>query len=112
MTAEQHLEAITRHAGPGLVDCVVVNETPLDPETAERYRRRDADVVRWNPAALADAGYEVLAGPLLAQDSQYAWHNPQAVARLILQRWSRRRPEPGRLLDVLMLRDLLRGEQR
>lgn len=112
MTAEQHLAAITRHAGTGLVDCVVVNETPLAGEIAERYRSRDAEVVRYGPGALHDAGYEVLAGPLLAQDSQYAWHDPQAVARLILQRWSRRRPEPGRLLDVLMLRDLLRGEQR
>ncbi len=112
MTAEQHLAAIVEHAGAGLVDCVVVNETPLDPQTASRYHGRDAEVVRWSEQGLSGAGYEVLAGPLLARDSAYAWHDPQAVARLILQRWSRRRPEPGRLLDILMLRDQLRGDQR
>lgn len=112
MTAEQHLAAIVEHAGAGLVDCVVVNETPLDAETASRYHGRDAEVVRWSEQGLSGAGYEVLAGPLLARDSAYAWHDPQAVARLILQRWSRRRPEPGRLLDILMLRDQLRGDQR
>jgi uncharacterized cofD-like protein len=112
MTTEEHLEAIQRHAGPGLVDCVVVNETPLDQETAARYRERDAEVVKWSHQGLEAAGYEVLSGPLLAQDSRYAWHDPQAVARLIVQRWSRRRPEPGRLLDIFMLRDQLRSEQR
>ena len=112
MTAEQHLAAIVEHAGAGLIDCVVVNETPLDPQTASRYHGRDAEVVRWSEQGLSGAGYEVLAGPLLARDSAYAWHDPQAVARLILQRWSRRRPEPGRLLDILMLRDQLRGDQR
>ncbi len=112
MSAAQHLAAINEHAGAGLVDCVVLNETELDPETAARYRERDAAVVPWNQQELAAAGYEVCAGPLLAQDSRYAWHDPQAVARLILQRWSRRRPEPGRLMDVLMLRDQLRAEQR
>ena len=112
MTAEQHLEAIARHAGPRMIDCVVVNETPLPEEMADRYRQRDAEVVRWSPSALTAAGYEVLSGPLLAAGTAYAWHDHQTVARIILQRWSRRRPEPGRLLDVLMLRDQLRSEQR
>ena len=112
MTAEQHLEAIVRHAGGGLVDCVVLNATPLPADVEERYRQREAEVVAWSEQSLAASGYEVLAGPLLAKDSAYAWHDPGAVARLILQRWSRRRPDPGRLLDVLILRDQLRGEQR
>jgi len=112
MSTEDHLAAIERHAGGGLVDCVVVNDEPLDAPTLERYRQSGACVVPYRRERLQAAGYEVIAAPLLAPESSRAWHDPAAMARCILQRWSRRRPEAGRVLDVLLLRDMLRGEQR
>ena len=110
MSAEQHLEAIVRHAGSGLVDCVILNTEPLSPEVAERYGRRSAEVVGFSEHALGVAGYEVIALPLLAK-GPYARHDPQSVARAVFSRWAhRRRPEPGRLLDLLMLREQLRSD--
>ncbi|MDA8344291.1 MAG: YvcK family protein [Thermaerobacter sp.] len=112
MSAEQHLEAITRHAGSGLVDCVVLNTQPLPPEVAERYLAGHSEVVSHSDRALSLAGYEVIAEPLLAEGS-YARHDSQLVARAILNRWAkRRRPEPGRLLDLLLLREHLRSDSR
>ncbi len=112
MRAEEHLEAIARHAGKGLVDCVVMNTQPLPGNVAERYKARGAEAVEQSVQALAAAGYEVIAEPLLAE-GPYARHDPQRVARAVLSRWARRRrPEPGRMLDLLLLREHLRSEGR
>ncbi len=112
MSAEEHLEAIVRHAGTGLVDCVVLNAAPLGDEVAQRYRLRRSEAVHCNEQGLAAAGYEVIALPLLAE-GPYARHDSHLVARTILSRWARaRRPEPGRLLDLLLLRENLRSDGR
>jgi len=111
MTAEQHLEAIVRHAGRGLVDFVVLNAQPLAPEVVERYRERHSEPVRGDAPALEAAGYRVVAEPLL-DAGLYARHDPDLLARAMLGRWARRRPDPGRLMDVILLRELLRGEMR
>lgn len=112
MTAEQHLEAIVHHAGKGLVDCVALNTQPLSPEVEERYRARQSEAVGFSTLALFSSGYDLIAQPLLAEGS-YVRHDPQLLARAVLDRWARgRRPDPGRLLDLLLLREHLRSESR
>lgn len=111
MAAEEHLQAILEHTGTRLVDCIVLNSEPLPGAVLRRYRQQRSDVVPYDRARVADLGVEVLEAPLLSK-GDYARHDGDRLAHTILERWANRRPERGRLLDYLLLRELLRGDER
>jgi uncharacterized cofD-like protein len=108
MDAADHVAALLRHA-PGVLDAVVVNSRPVPPGDAERYRRSGAVPVAGAADRLRAMGLEVVAAPLLGAESPVR-HDPDALARTLLQMYLRRRPrrDPRRLLDSYLLRESLR----
>lgn len=67
--ASDHLAAITRHAIPGLVDCAIVNTTPLTPTMRRRYARERLFPVENDTPRIAGMGVEVVGGDLLDRKS-------------------------------------------
>jgi uncharacterized cofD-like protein len=67
MSALDHLDAIERHAGGGLIDCVLVNSTPLPADPLELYEATGASPVAVDAGAFAARGVPVVEASLLAE---------------------------------------------
>lgn len=64
-TAADHLRAIVEHAGPGLVDRVLVHGGAIHPERVARYRGQGAEPVQVDREALLALGVAVEEAPLV-----------------------------------------------
>ena len=66
-TAADHLEALIRHVGDGIIDFILVNtETPSE-ETLERYRAAGSAPVSVDTERIRAMGIQVIAAPLLGE---------------------------------------------
>lgn len=83
-TAADHLAAIYRHAGPGLLDYVVVNTRPISPELRARYARHRAQPVEMDAGRLGAMGVRVLARDLL-EEHEKVRHSPEAAAQVAVE---------------------------
>jgi uncharacterized cofD-like protein len=83
MSAIEHLEAIERHAGKGLVDCVLINSRPLPADPLELYEATGAAPVPADPAAFRARGLEVVEADLLAAGDLIR-HDPDKLARAVM----------------------------
>lgn len=83
MHGHDYLDVIERHAGPDLVDCVLVNSTPPAEELLEHYRLSDSELVGFDRDALLEHGVELVERDLLAQ-GHLIRHDPDKLSRAIL----------------------------
>lgn len=101
-TASEHLEVISRHVEKKLFDYIIVNKQPIGEELLQRYAEEGAEPVKIDWERLRKYGIKVLAADLL-QPGQVAWHNPQALAKIILGKAVFHSHNASRLLDNLLL---------
>jgi uncharacterized cofD-like protein len=90
-TAADHVRAIQRHGGQGLIDCVILNNKPFAPEVAERYRAQGAHPVSMDVAELRQMGMHYMLDDLLEQHGVVR-HNARSLARLVLREFIAKRP--------------------
>ena len=83
MDALAHLRAVERHAGPGLVDVVLVNSAPMPAALLARYAESGAEPVAVDRAAVAAEGVEVIGAELLAEGALIR-HDPARLADALL----------------------------
>ncbi|MDX2178409.1 MAG: YvcK family protein [Bryobacteraceae bacterium] len=83
-SAADHLEAIERHAGAGLVDYVVVNTRHIGGERRRRYAAEKVYPVKVDLPRLEAMGVEVIGRNLLARNEKVR-HDPAAVARVAVE---------------------------
>jgi uncharacterized cofD-like protein len=83
-TAVDHLEALYRHGMSGLVDVVLVNETPVTAGLLASYERFGAGPVRVDEGRLRDMGVKVVRAPVAAQ-SNVVRHDPERLAQALLR---------------------------
>ncbi|MDK2824784.1 MAG: hypothetical protein PWQ67_361 [Clostridia bacterium] len=84
-SAGQHLEAIYKHGGYGLVDYIVVNDQPIsDKELLEKYFIDGAEQVEIDFENLTKLGVKVVARPIL-DERKLVRHNSQALASVIIK---------------------------
>ncbi len=79
-----HLDALTRHIGPGCVDYVVVNNAPIDEERLLRYKMMGAEPVRYSQKKISARGVQMVCASMLGQED-VAWHDPDALAKTIMK---------------------------
>ena len=94
MDAIAHLDTIERWAGSGLVDAVLVNETPPRLPLLDLYEREGAAQVLVDEAALERRGVEVVLADLL-HDGELIRHDPVKLARAVLAQVPRVLAAPG-----------------
>ncbi|MBI1950953.1 MAG: YvcK family protein, partial [Acidobacteria bacterium] len=84
--AEDHLAAIDRVAGPGLVDVYLASAGPIRPALRRRYARERAHPVPWSPAAVRRRGVVPVARELLQEDPHVpkVRHHGGKLARSLL----------------------------
>jgi uncharacterized cofD-like protein len=82
-SAADHVEAIIRHAGQGLLDAVVVNTGPISEPLKRRYARQRARPVEIDRGRLEALGLKVVSADLV-EKAEMVRHNPEALAAVLL----------------------------
>ena len=83
-TASDHVRAIYRHAGAGLLDYAVVNIRSITSRLKQRYARQAALPVEIDIEALTGLGLKVISGGLASLHDQVR-HDPAATAAMVLR---------------------------
>jgi uncharacterized cofD-like protein len=78
-----HLAAIERHAGEGLIDVVLTNTAPLDPAALALYAATGAEPVGLDRRALAARGVRLVEADLAAPGDLIR-HDPKRLADAVL----------------------------
>jgi uncharacterized cofD-like protein len=93
MTMVDHLDAIDRHAGPALVDTVLLNATPIAPHRLQPYAEQQAElVVR---AGLAERRETIVQAPLVNASGKIR-HDPTRLAEVLTRLVARPTRVPAR----------------
>ena len=93
-TASQHVQAIQRHAKRKLIDCVVLNTSPIPVALRRRYARVKVKPVENDFDQLSELGVKVVTADLLGDPDggiQKVRHNPEALADVVVDLASRSR---------------------
>ena len=90
MTASDHVAALLRHSGPGLVDVCLCNSAPVRPGLVERYREEDAAPIVVDRAAIEALGGEVVTRPLASETLNYARHSFARLAKAVMELYEER----------------------
>lgn len=106
-TMEDHVRAIERHVGTGLIDVVLVNNEQVPDDMLSKYRKEGAEVVRLERES--DIGPAIMRDALLHVEGVVR-HDPDKLARALLRILLRYRPgwAEGRIMDSLWLENRLR----
>lgn len=82
-TVADHVAAIQRQAGDGLVDTVLVNDNPVESSLVQHYRDAGQEPVLIDNERLEDMGLRIIRANLV--DSQdKAVHNPERLAKVVM----------------------------
>ena len=84
MSGADHVRAIIRHIGAGVITHVLVNSSPVPDAVVERYRARGADVVHTEDSEIELLGVRVIHGPFL-DVSDVVRHHPGRLASAIFR---------------------------
>jgi len=82
--ASDHVRALVTHTNPGLLQLVLVNTKAVPGHLLERYRQEEAFPVEADTDRIRELGYQVVADDLISTEN-YVRHDPDKVARLIVQ---------------------------
>jgi len=85
MMGIDHLRALVRQAGEGIIDAVLVNSTPVPPPLIAHYAETCSEPVAVERAALEALGVEVHEADLLAADGDLIRHDSEKLARAVLE---------------------------
>ena len=89
-TAADHLEALQRHGREGIVDLCLANNAPIPHELAARYSEEDAELLRIDRERIVALGIALAEYPLLSAQGGYARHDPELLARAVMELYRER----------------------
>ena len=89
-TAADHLAALLRHGTADMVELCLANSSPIPPELAERYRAEGAEVLTVDRERIAALGIALAEYPLLSAQGGYARHDPELLARAVMELYRER----------------------
>ncbi|HEY0554235.1 MAG TPA: uridine diphosphate-N-acetylglucosamine-binding protein YvcK [Thermoanaerobaculia bacterium] len=85
MMGIDHLNALVRHAGEGIIDAVLVNSTAIPTALITHYAETNSEPVAVDRAALEAMGVEVHEADLLAADGDLIRHDSAKLAAAVLE---------------------------
>jgi uncharacterized cofD-like protein len=97
--ASDHVDAINKHAGGNLLDCIIVNTKPIGAPLRKRYAQQEAKPVEVDYDRLNQMGLRVMGEDLLAR-SDKARHDSHRAASVAIQLalMGRRRRQKAQIL--------------
>jgi uncharacterized cofD-like protein len=91
-SVSEHLCELFEHAGGKLVDFCLVNSEPASLGVLEKYINRGAEPVREDQDAVSNMGVGIIRAPIAAGSNNLARHDPDKLAREILQIFNENAP--------------------
>lgn len=85
MTGLDHLKAIERFAGRGLVDAVLVSSSEIPGHLLEHYAETGSEPVLIDRAEVEALGIRVFDADLLAPGDEFIRHDPPKLARAVME---------------------------
>lgn len=101
--ASDHVRAILEHAGPGIIDYVILNSGRVPHALAEKYRREGAYPVVNDMPALHALGVVPMTRSLMSH-ADVARHDPERLALAVRDLWEMHRAARGQASKVWMAR--------
>jgi uncharacterized cofD-like protein len=83
MTGVDHLEALLRYTGPGVIDAVLVNSTEIPESLLSHYAETGSEPVKCDREALEALGVEIVEADLLAE-GDFIRHDSAKLAQAVL----------------------------
>jgi uncharacterized cofD-like protein len=83
LSASDHVRVLIEHAGPQVIDTVLVNQRSPSEEILQRYTGTGADWVRPDAEKIRQMGYRVIRGNFM-NEGDVVRHDPAALSRAIL----------------------------
>lgn len=84
-TAADHVEALMAHGAPGMVDLCLANSQAVPDWLLERYKQEDAAPLVVDRERFGQKGLELVERPMASQDSDFARHSSDRLAREVLR---------------------------
>lgn len=84
-TAFDHVQALFDHAGCKLFDNCLVNSTPISEELLKKYREEAASEIVVDTERFETAGVKLYHYPLVGTDNRYARHDPDLLAKALME---------------------------
>ena len=91
-SVSEHIREVFTHAGGKLFDYCLVNSEPATRVVLERYKRQGAEPLREDEGAVRELGVELLRAPIAGAHQNLARHDPDKLARKILQIFHEKAP--------------------
>ncbi|GGN66615.1 MULTISPECIES: gluconeogenesis factor YvcK family protein [Oceanobacillus] len=82
-TASDHVEAINRHIGKGIVDAIVVHNEPIKDTIKEKYAEENAEPVIYDTDKLLAFGLEIIEGDIVNKEHPALRHDTDKIAKLL-----------------------------
>ncbi len=90
-TASDHLRALLRHGDMSMVDGCLANSSPVPEHLQQDYLREGAEVMKVDRKSIESLGVALYTAPLLSDKSEYARHDPNLLARAIMDIYRKQR---------------------
>lgn len=84
-TMSQHLNAITEHAGKGIIDYCIYDTGDIIPEFIKRYHKEGADIVEIDSQKTKELGVKLIGRELSCIIDDSIRHSPKGVAEAIME---------------------------
>jgi uncharacterized cofD-like protein len=92
--ASDHVRALLRHGGKGLIDCVILNNRSFTPEVEARYRAQGAYPVQADVTQMEKMGLRCISDNLMEEHGKVR-HDGRRLAELVLREFISK-PQPPR----------------
>ncbi len=84
-TNADHIRAIFQHSLPGLFHLCLVNASQIPEDVAAHYAQEGAEPLRFDKAACAQLGVELISRPVSVVREGYVRHDPELLAAALLE---------------------------
>ena len=84
-TASEHIKAILKHAGKGLIDCVIVNDGLIDDELKEKYKDEKSKLVIIDKEKIEDLDVTIIESDLVKVKGDLIRHNSERLASIVIE---------------------------
>ena len=89
-TASDHVSALLKHSGPGLLDICLCNDAPIPEEMLARYRAEGAGPIEIDGAGVEKLGVELAVRELASDNMSLARHSSELLADAVMELYAER----------------------
>ncbi|AWZ47651.1 gluconeogenesis factor YvcK family protein [Hathewaya limosa] len=84
-TVKDHIKAIYKHAGKGIIDYTIVNNGSIEKELEEKYKKQEATLVKVDREEVEKMNIKVIEDNLIKIKDGYIRHDTTNICKIIMQ---------------------------